>query len=117
MPNYSTMSTPVPTPQYKKYFSHIPLTNSKVKVVTKYVTVPPSQLVPESNTLRSSGFFSFPPDEGQVNPRRSLLARNTLLIIILFMKVILKAQFYLELLVLSLNLVYKILVEQYLMLM
>ena len=69
MPNYSTMSTPVPTPQYKKYFSHIPLTNSKVKVVTKYVTVPPSQLVPESNTLRSSGFFSFPPDEGQVNPR------------------------------------------------
>lgn len=69
-PNYSTMSTPLSTPQYEKFYSKIPLAKSGYKVTTHYVQKNPGL---SNSALRSSGFYVFPPSEEGENPRRSLL--------------------------------------------
>ena len=71
-PNYSTMSTPLSTPQYEKFYSKIPLGRSGYKVTTHYVQKNPTLT---NSALRASGFYVFPPTQGE-NPRRSMLASS-----------------------------------------
>ena len=73
LPNYSTMSTPVSTPQYEKFYSKIPLTKSNYKNDTNYVIKSDSL---SNSALKASGFYVFRPSEKGENPRRSLLTKS-----------------------------------------
>ena len=73
IPNYSTMRTPVSTPQYEKFYSKIPLTKSSYKNDTNYVIKADSF---SNSALKASGFYVFRPSEKGENPRRSLLTKS-----------------------------------------